>query len=30
MQGEVEVLEVGAGGCMGVGGRCRGMKRCWR
>ena len=27
---EVEVLEVGAGGCTGVGGRCRGMKRCWR
>ena len=30
MQGEVEVLEIGAEGGRGVGGRCRGMYGCWR
>ena len=30
MQGDEEVLEIGAGGGRGVGGRCRGMYGCWR
>ena len=30
MHGDVGVLEVGAGGCMGVGGRCMRRYRCWR